>query len=133
MNPNNLVILTGNLGNDPEIKVFDNGNGCASFSLATSDSYKNKQGKKVTNVEWHKCILFNKYEVAEKYLKKGSQINLIGSLRTRNWIDSKGDKKYITEILVFTFTMMGGNKEQSSNQSNENEPPPDNESNNLPF
>ena len=126
--PNNYVSLTGNLGKDPEIKRFENNEGLASFSLATSDSYKDKNGEKNTVTEWHNIVIYKGFEIAEKYLKKGSKIQLIGKLRTRSWDDKAGIKKYITEVVVYSFLMLGGKVEQS-NENNLD----DNVTEDLPF
>lgn len=110
----NKVILIGNLGRDPEIRTFENGTKKASFTLATSENYKDKEGKVVEQTEWHNIVCWrNLAEIAEKYLTKGKQIYLEGKLRTRSWEDN-GTKKYITEIEASTFTMLGS-KSDSSN------------------
>jgi single-strand DNA-binding protein len=107
----NRVILVGNLGKDPEIMTFDNGVKKASFSLATTESYKNKEGAKVDQTEWHNIVVWRGLaEVAEKYLRKGSQIYLEGKIKTRSY-EQDGIKKYITEIYGDNFTMLGGRRE----------------------
>jgi single-strand DNA-binding protein len=94
----NKAILIGNLGKDPEVKEV-NGTKIAKFSLATSDSYKDRDGNKIERTEWHNIVLWRtQAEFAEKYLRKGLQIYLEGRIRTRNWDDKEGNKKYITEI-----------------------------------
>ena len=103
----NKVILIGNLGRDPEVKTFENGTKKANFTLATSESYKDKEGKIVEQTEWHNIVCWrNLADIAERYLTKGKQIYLEGKLRTRSWEDN-GVKKYITEIEASTFTMLG--------------------------
>ena len=103
----NKVILIGNLGRDPEVRTFENGTKKANFTLATSENYKDKEGKIVEQTEWHNIFCWrNLADIAEKYLTKGKQIYLEGKLRTRSWEDN-GAKKYITEIEATTFTMLG--------------------------
>ena len=107
----NKVILIGNLGADPEIRTFDNGIKKASFSLATSESYKDKEGNRVDQTEWHNIALWRGLaEVAEKYLTKGKQIYLEGKIRTRSY-EQDGVKKYFTEIQGDNMTMLGGRRD----------------------
>jgi len=114
----NKVILVGNLGKDPEVRSLESGTKVASFSLATSESYKNKDGQKVDQTEWHNVVMWRGLaEVAEKYLKKGSQIYLEGKIRTRTWDDKEGNKRYTTEIIADTFTMLG-KRDDTATQSN---------------
>ncbi len=102
----NKVILVGNLGADPEIRTFDQGIKKASFSLATSESYKDKEGNRVDQTEWHNISLWRGLaEVAEKYLHKGSKIYLEGKIRTRSY-EKDGIKKYFTEIQGDNFVML---------------------------
>jgi len=104
----NKVILIGNLGKDPEVRHLENGRAVANFSLATSETYKNKQGEKVTNTEWHNIVLWTPLaEIAEKFLKKGGQVYIEGKLTTRSWDDPEGNKKYITEVVGNNLTMLG--------------------------
>ena len=104
----NKVILVGNLGKDPEIKKFDSGIKNASFSLATTEKYKNKAGEQVNNTEWHNIVVWGALsDVAEKYLKKGRQIYLEGKIKTSSWEDKSGSKRYKTEIYADSFTMLG--------------------------
>jgi len=111
----NKVILIGNLGKDPEIRSLENSVKVASFSLATSESYKNKEGQKVEQTEWHNIVMWRGLaEVAEKYLKKGSQIYMEGKIRTRSWDDKEGNKRYTTEIIADTFTMLGSKRDENS-------------------
>ena len=108
----NRVILVGNLGSAPEIKTFENGNSMASFSLATSDRYKNAQGEMIQETEWHKIVLFGKkVELAEKYLDKGSKIYIEGKLKTRSWVDQDGNQRYATEISVDQMTFLSTKQE----------------------
>lgn len=106
----NKVILIGNLGKDPDIRRFENGGSVASFSLATTETYKNREtGEKVVMpTDWHNISIRRPglAKIAETYLKKGQQIYVEGKLRTRTY-EKDGDTKYITEIVVDEFTMLG--------------------------
>jgi single-strand DNA-binding protein len=107
----NKVILVGNLGKDPEIRTLESGTKVANFSLATTESYKDKTGNRVDQTEWHNIAVWRGLaDVAEKYLKKGQQIYLEGRIRTRSWDDKDGVKRYTTEIVADTFTMLGVKK-----------------------
>lgn len=120
----NKVILIGNLGKDPEVRSLEGGVKVANFSLATSESYKDKSGNRVDQTEWHNIVLWRSLaEVAEKYLRKGMQIYLEGKLRTRSWEDKEGNKRYTVEIVGDTFTILTKkNQEDSgSNQSGPNQ------------
>jgi single-strand DNA-binding protein len=106
----NSVQLIGRLGKDPEVKTFGDKQK-ASFSVATSDSYKNAKGEKVEDTQWHNVIIWGKQaEVAGKYLKKGSEIALEGKLVHRVYETDKGEKRYITEINVNDFALLGSKK-----------------------
>jgi len=102
----NKVILVGNLGQDPEVRYMPNGNGVANITLATSDSYKDKNtGQMVDKTEWHRVVFFGKLaEIVGEYCRKGSQIYVEGKLQTRKWTDQQGQEKYTTEIVVDGFT-----------------------------
>jgi single-strand DNA-binding protein len=105
----NSVQLIGRLGKDPEVKNFDSGKKMASFSIATSDTYKNAKGEKVEDTQWHNIVIWGKQaEVAGQYLKKGSEIALEGKLVHRMYETDKGEKRYVTEINVNDFAMLGG-------------------------
>lgn len=107
----NSVKLIGHLGQKPEIKDLENGNKVARFSMATNDSYKNKAGEKVENTEWHSLVAWGKTaELAEKFLEKGKEIAIEGRLTHRSYDDKDGVKKYITEVVVNEFTMLGSKK-----------------------
>ena len=104
----NKVQLIGNLGTDPEIKVFDSGKKKAKLALATSDSYRNSNGEKVEQTQWHNVICWGKTaDIAEKYLKKGSEVAVDGKILYRSYKDGNGDKKYITEIMISELVMLG--------------------------
>lgn len=107
-NLKNKVQLIGNLGMDPEIKKLENGSSLAKFSLATSDSYKNKNGEKVEETQWHNIVAWGpKAQFAEKYLKKGQQVAVEGKLTHRTYEDQEGKKQYFTEVVVSDFQMFG--------------------------
>jgi len=107
----NKVILVGHLGKDPDVRTLENGTKVASFSLATTESYRNKENQRVDQTEWHNIVVWRGLaEVAEKYLKKGNLIFLEGSIKTRTY-EKDGQKRYITEIQGNDFTMLGGKKE----------------------
>ncbi|MBK5016625.1 single-stranded DNA-binding protein [Pantoea sp. S62] len=117
----NKVILVGNLGQDPEIRYMPNGGAVANISLATSESWRDKQtGENREITEWHRVVLFGKLaEVAGEYLRKGSQIYIEGQLRTRKWQDQSGQDKYSTEVVVNvggTMQMLGGRTQNSDQQ-----------------
>ncbi|MEM7121242.1 MAG: single-stranded DNA-binding protein [Pseudomonadota bacterium] len=102
----NKVILVGNLGRDPEIRRLNSGDPVCNLSLATSESWKDRQsGERKERTEWHRVVIFNPNlcDVAEKYLKKGSKIYLEGQLQTRKWQDQSGQDKYSTEVVVQRF------------------------------
>ncbi|MDC3023911.1 single-stranded DNA-binding protein [Alphaproteobacteria bacterium] len=102
----NKVTLVGNIGNDPEVKTFQNGNKVVNLSIATSERWKDKEsGELKTNTEWHRVVIFNPVlaDIAEKYIKKGSKVYLEGQLQTRKWQDSSGVDKYTTEVVLQNF------------------------------
>ena len=112
----NKVILVGNLGQDPEVRYLPNGGAVANITLATSESWRDKQtGETKEKTEWHRVVLFGKLaEVAGEYLRKGSQIYIEGKLNTRKWTDQAGVEKYTTEIHVNvggTMQMLGGKQD----------------------
>ncbi len=103
----NKVQLIGNLGNDPQIHVFENGNKKATLSLATNESYTNKEGEKVENTQWHNVVFFGKTaDIAEKFLTKGTEIAIEGKLNTRSY-EKEGEKRYVTEIIGNEMLMLG--------------------------
>jgi len=100
----NTVILIGNLGAEPEIKTFENGNQIARISLATNETYKDAQGERQKVTEWHNIIISGKMAgVAANHLEKGSKISLQGKLKTRSWEDRHGERRYITEVHARGF------------------------------
>ena len=130
----NKVILVGNLGKDPEVKYLDNGVAVANFSLATTENYKNKEGEKVSQTEWHNIVLWRGLaEVAEKYLKKGSSVYIEGKIKTRKWEDKDGNTRYNTEILADNMTMLGGKKDSQENPINPSQETASDKADDLPF
>jgi len=105
----NKVILIGNLGKDPEVRHLENGTAVANFSMATSESYKDRSsGERKTITEWHNIVLWRGLaEIAEKYLKKGDQVYIEGKLKTRSWEDKDGNTRYTTEVVGDNMTMLG--------------------------
>jgi len=102
----NKVILVGTVGKDPEVRNTQN-NKVATFSLATNESYKDKNGEKKTVTEWHNVVIWGKLvEIVEKYVKKGNHLYLEGKLSSRSWEDQNGTKRYITEVIVHSMTML---------------------------
>jgi single-strand DNA-binding protein len=111
----NKVILVGNLGRDPEIRSTQDGTKIANLSVATSESWKDKNsGERREKTEWHRVVIFNERlaDVAEKYLKKGSKVYVEGALQTRKWTDQSGQERYSTEVVLTRFrgelTMLDG-------------------------
>ena len=115
----NKVIIVGNVGRDPETRRLPSGDAVTNISIATTDRYRDKQsGEMRENTEWHRVAFFGKVaEIAEKYLKKGSQVYVEGRLRTRKWTDQSGQEKYSTEIVAETMQMLGGKAAGSSDMS----------------
>ena len=136
----NKVILVGNLGNDPEVRYANNGSAIANISVATTDSWKDKNtGEQQERTEWHRVVMFNRLgEIAGEYLKKGSQVYIEGRLQTRKWQDQSGQDRYTTEIVGSEMQMLdsrgggmgqgmdqGGYASQSQSQGGyQNSPPP---------
>ena len=109
----NKVILVGRLGKDPEVSYSNNGNAITNFNLATSRVYKNKQGEKVDETEWHRCVSFGRTaEVCGEYLHKGSLIYVEGRLQTRDWEDKDGNKRWTTEIIIDNMRMLGSKNDR---------------------
>ena len=115
----NKVILVGNLGKDPEVHTFDNGVKKASFSVATTEGYKNRDGDRASHTEWHNVVLWRGLaEVAERYLRKGSSVYIEGKIRRRDYEDENKQKKYVFEILGDNMTMLGGGPRKDDAQGN---------------
>ncbi|EAA2983491.1 single-stranded DNA-binding protein [Salmonella enterica subsp. diarizonae] len=128
----NKVMLIGHLGQDPDVRYLPNGNAVAMLSLATSDTWKDKQtGEQKERTEWHRVVIYGKLaEIAGEYLRKGSQAYIEGELRTRKWTDQSGQERYTTEVVVSmqgTMQMLGsrgngGNGQQQGSQGQPQQP-----------
>jgi len=111
----NKVTLIGNLGKDPEVRHLESGACVANFSMATTETYKNRNGEKVSQTEWHNIVLWRGLaEISEKYLKKGDRIYVEGRIRTRSWQDKDGNTRYSTEIVGDNMIMLGGNNNENT-------------------
>lgn len=105
----NKVILVGNLGRDPEMRYMPSGDALASFSIATTDTWKDKSGQRQERTEWHRISMFGKQaEIAGQYLKKGSSVYIEGRLQTRKWTDKEGHERQTTEVVADRMQMLGG-------------------------
>lgn len=103
----NKVLLIGNVGRDPEVRHLEGGSAVANFTLATSERFKDKNGATQDITEWHNIVCWrNLAELSEKYIRKGSQIFVEGKIRTRNWTDQTGNKRYTTEILADNIRLL---------------------------
>ena len=123
----NRVILVGNVGRQPEVSHMPNGDAVAKFSIATTDTWKDKGGERHEKTEWHSIIIFRRLgEVAGEYLKKGSMVYLEGRLQTRKWQDKNGQDRYTTEIVCHEMKMLGGKSwgEGSREEYDDSPPPP---------
>ncbi len=127
----NKVILVGHLGGVPESRYTPSGSAVTNFNLATNESWRKSDGENEEHTEWHRCVLWGKLaERAKEYLKKGQMIYLEGRLRTRNWEDKDGVKRYTTEVIADNFTMLG---RKDAEGPAANEPVADSEDDDLPF
>jgi single-strand DNA-binding protein len=114
----NKVILVGNLGRDPEVRYMPNGEAVCNFSIATTDSWKDKNGQKQERTEWHNIVMYRKLaEIAGEYLKKGRPVYVEGRLQTRKWQTKEGQDRYTTEIIADQMQMLGGRDSGGSNAS----------------
>lgn len=127
----NRVIIIGNCGSDPEVKQFSNGGSVTTISVATSEQWNDKQtGERREQTEWHRISLYQKLgEIAAQYLRKGSQVYIEGSLRTRKYQDQNGQDRYVTEIRADQMQMLSGSQAQQNNggyqqQNNHQQPQP---------
>ena len=121
----NKVIIIGNLGKDPEVRFMPNGGAVANITVATSESWKDKQtGEQKEKTEWHNIVMYNRLaEIAGEYLKKGSKIYLEGSLQTSKWTDQQtGQDRYKTEIKANTMQMLDGKQGAPANQGQQQAP-----------
>jgi len=129
----NKVILVGNVGKDPVIRYFDKGVAKATFPLATSETYTNQQGETITSTEWHNIVLWRALaEVAEKTIKKGSQVYIVGKIKTRSYVDKDGVNKYITEILADAMLLLEKKQSAQGTSSFSGSSGKDNQSKNTP-
>ena len=117
----NKVILVGNVGGDPDVRTMPNGNTVTTLSIATSESWKDKQtGEKQDRTEWHRVVCFNRLgEIASEYIRKGSKLYIEGSLRTRKWQDQQGQDRYTTEIIASEMQMLDSKGGQSNPSYND--------------
>lgn len=134
----NRAQIIGRLGRNPEVRSLQDGTKVCNLSVATTEKWTDKQGDKQERTEWHRVVLWGRLaEVAEKYLKKGSQVFLAGSLETRSWEDQDGSKKYSTEIVVRAgkgeLEMLGGKQSGESSGKDWQAPTDDNLDDDLPF
>jgi single-strand DNA-binding protein len=107
----NSVRLLGHLGEDPKVRRLESGKSVANFSIATNEVYRDSRGEKQNETTWHRLVAWGKQaEIAEKYLKKGSEITIEGKLTNRSWEDKDGEKHYITEVVVNSLLMLDKNK-----------------------
>ena len=128
----NKVILVGNVGKDPEIKAVGEQQ-VATFSIATSETFKKQDGTKVTNTEWHNLVIWGGLtKVVESYVKKGTPLYVEGKIRTRSWEGKDGTRRYTTEIVVNNLQLLGSKPESSNGSESDNTPPPL-EPDDLPF
>lgn len=112
----NKVILVGNLGRDPEVRYMPNGDAVANFSIATTETWKDKNGMRQEKTEWHNIAMYRRLaEIAGEYLKKGSSVYVEGRLQTRKWQDKNGQDRYTTEIICDQMQMLGGKNGGTSN------------------
>ncbi|MCF8221595.1 MAG: single-stranded DNA-binding protein [Bacteroidales bacterium] len=121
----NKVILVGNVGKDPEVRYIDTNVPVARFPFATSETYRSRDGERITTTEWHNVVLWRGLaEVAEKFVRKGSQLFIEGKIRTRSYDDRDGNKRYITEIITDNMQMLGKRSDnKSDNEQNDNNEP----------
>jgi len=131
----NKVILLGNLGRDPELRYTPNGSPVANFTLATNERWKDKDGNKQEHTEWHRIVMFGKLaEIAGEYLRKGRQVYIEGSIRSRTYKDRDGNDKSATDIRADTMVMIGrGEGEGSEGPRAASEKPPEYNDDDIPF
>jgi len=117
----NKAILVGNVGKDPEVRYLEGGASVASFSLATTEVYKNKNGEKVSQTEWHNIVAWRHLaDLAEKYINKGKQLYIEGRITNRSWEDKDGVKRYTTEIVANTIQLLGRKGDEVDGSSDNN-------------
>lgn len=120
----NKVILLGNLGKDPETRYLENNRVVTTFSLATSETFTDKNGERKTDTEWHRVELWdNLAKIAEKYLKKGSQVYIEGKIKSENWKDKEGNEKTGIKIRGISLTLLGGQRSNENSSTAAPKPP----------
>ena len=136
----NKCIIVGNLGQDPETRYMPSGDAVTNISIATSESWKDKQtGEQKTRTEWHRVIFFRRLaEIAAEYLRKGSQVYIEGKLRTNKWQDKNGNDRYTTEIVAHEMQMLGGRGDGNQgakvpSSKSPTQPGPDDFDDSVPF
>jgi len=138
----NKAMIIGRLGQDPEVRYTQSNTAVSNLSVATSESYTNKEGEKVENTEWHRVVCWGRLaEICQEYLQKGSQVYIEGPLQTKEWETKEGETRYTTEIKGINMTMLGGKGEVSSSPGSSNATDPagnvdmkdDFEEDDLPF
>ena len=136
----NKAILIGNLGKDPELRYTPGGQAVASFTLATSEKWRDKDGVMQDRTEWHNIVVWGRQaEIAKEYLAKGRPVYIEGRIQTRSWEDKDGNKRYTTEVVANQMIMLGGRGESgsstSSGNTSEEAPPPDDygQDDDIPF
>ncbi len=119
----NKAIIVGNLGKDPEVRYMPDGTAIANFSVATSESWKDKaSGEKKERTEWHRIVVFGKLgEICGEYLSKGKQVYIEGRIQTREWEDKDGNKRYTTEIIASDMKMLGSREDGSRKTAPDND------------
>ncbi len=111
----NKVILIGNVGRDPEVRYLENGTPVCTLPVATSETYVNKAGERISTTEWHNVVLWRSLaDVAQKFIKKGTQVYVEGRIRTRSYDDKDGNKRYVTEIIANTLQLLGRRQDESA-------------------
>lgn len=122
----NKVIIVGRLGADPELKYTPDGTAVCKVSVATSETWKDKDGNKQERTEWHKIVMWRKLaEIAGEYLHKGSQAYFEGKVQTRSWETDSGEKRYMTEIVANQMQMLGGKGDGTASKEHYGDPPPE--------
>ncbi len=131
----NKVILIGNLGKDPDVRHFEEGRAVASFPIATSESYKDKNGEQRENTDWHNVVVWRSglVGVVEKYLKKGNKVYVEGRLKTRSYEDQDKNTKYVTEVLVDNLTLLGAPNRSEGAEATEGVKSSSENKDDLPF
>jgi single-strand DNA-binding protein len=129
----NKVILLGRVGRNPEVRYAASGAAVANFSIATTETWKDKSGAKQEKTEWHKITAWNRLgEICGEYVSKGMMLYIEGKLTTRSWEDKSGEKKYSTEVIADSIKMLGGGKPKETPQNGGGAPPPPS-SEDIPF